>query len=287
LTVVELIKLPDVPVTVTVAPPVEAVLLAVRVKTLDVVPGFGLNEAVTPLGRPAAEKLTVLLKPFCGVTVIVLLPIAPCTMLTLPGDGESVKLGAALTVSETVVLAVRLPDVPVTVTVTAPVEAVLLAVRVKTLDVVPGFGLNEAVTPLGRPAAEKLTVLLKPFCGITVIVLVPDAPCIMLTLFEAESVYVGGGVTAKETGLLLFMLGATETTIGPEVAPKGTVIVIELALQLFMVTGTPFSVTVLLPCEDPKAVPDINTWVPTDPDVGEMLLMNGEGLAAVLTETLS
>ena len=163
LTVVELIKLPDVPVTVTVPVPVEAVLLAVRVKTLDVVAGFGLNDAVTPLGRPAAEKLTLLLKPFCGITVIVLVPLVPCTMLTLPGDGESVKLGIALTVSETEVLAFKLPDAPVTVTVTAPVEAVLLAVRVRTLDVVAGFGLNDAVTPLGRPAAEKLTLLLKPF----------------------------------------------------------------------------------------------------------------------------
>lgn len=208
-------------------------------------------------------------------------------MLTL-FDAESVKLGPAVTVRETGVLALKLPDVPVTVTRTLfPMVAVLFALSVRVLELVAGFGLKEAVTPLGSPEADKLTPLLKPFWGVNVIVLVPEAPCAMVTLFDAESVKAGGSVIAKATGLLLFMLGATETTIGPDVAPGGTVTVIEFALQLLIVTGAPFSVTALLPCEDPKAVPDMNTWVPTGPDVGEMLLINGEGLAVVLTETLS
>jgi len=58
----------------------------------------------------------------------------------------------------------RLPEVPVTVRVTVPVAAVLVAVRVSELEVVAGFGLNDAVTPLGRPEADKLTLPLKPFC---------------------------------------------------------------------------------------------------------------------------
>jgi hypothetical protein len=208
-------------------------------------------------------------------------------MLT-PFDAASVKLGGAVTVRDTVVEAAKLPDVPVTVTGTLfPIAAVLLAVSVRVLDVVAGFGLKDAITPLGNPEADKVTPLLKPFCGVTVIVLMPEAPWTTLTLFEAESVYVGGSVTVNETGLLSFMLGATETTMAPDVAPEGTVMVIEPALQLFTVTGTPFNITALLPFEDPKAVPDINTWVPTAPEVGEMLLMNGAGLAAVLTETLS
>jgi hypothetical protein len=180
-------------------------------------------------------------------------------MLT-PFDAESVKLGGAVTVSETAVEAVKLPDVPVTVTGTLfPIAAVLLAVSMRMLDVVAGFVLNDAITPLGNPEADKVTPLLKPFCGITVIVLVPDAPWTMLTLFEAESVYVGGSVAANDTGLVSFMLGATETTKGPDVAPEGIVMVIEPALQLFTVTGVPFSITTLLPCADPKPVPDINT----------------------------
>ena len=83
-------KLPDVPVIVTVAVPVVAVLLAVSVSVLAVVKLLGLNVAVTPPGRPEADKLTLPLKPFCGVTVIVLAPLAPCVTVKLPGDAERV-----------------------------------------------------------------------------------------------------------------------------------------------------------------------------------------------------
>jgi len=64
-------------VIVAVAVPVAAVLLAVNVRVLVVVVLPGLNAAVTPLGKPEAERLTLLLKPLCGVTVMVLVPFAP------------------------------------------------------------------------------------------------------------------------------------------------------------------------------------------------------------------
>ena len=72
-----MVKLPEVPVMVTVNVPVAAAPLAVSVKVLKVLVLLGLNDAVTPLGRPDADKLTLLLKPFCGVTVMVLAPLAP------------------------------------------------------------------------------------------------------------------------------------------------------------------------------------------------------------------
>ena len=53
---------------------------------------------------------------------------------------------------------VKLPDEPVTVTVNAPTVAVALAVKVNVLVVVAGFVLNDAVTPLGRPDADRLTL---------------------------------------------------------------------------------------------------------------------------------
>ena len=81
-------KLPEVPVMVTVAAPVVAVLLAVSVRVLVVVAGFVLNDAVTPLGRPEADKVTLPLKPFCGVTVIVFVPAVPCVIVKLLGDAE-------------------------------------------------------------------------------------------------------------------------------------------------------------------------------------------------------
>ena len=69
-----------------------------------------------------------------------------------------------------VVCGVKLPEVPVMTTVVAPVMAVLLAVRVK-MFVVALVDVNEAVTPLGRPEATKLTLPGKPPVGFTVIVL--------------------------------------------------------------------------------------------------------------------
>ena len=86
-----MVKLADVPVIVTARLfPVAAVLLAVRVRVLELVTGFGLNNAVTPLGRPDAENVTLELNPFCGITVIVLVPLDPCAILTLFGDANRV-----------------------------------------------------------------------------------------------------------------------------------------------------------------------------------------------------
>ena len=56
-----------------------------------------------------------------------------------------------------------MPDAPVTVRTTVPVAAVLLAVSVNVLVLVVLLGLKNAVTPVGKPEADKLTVPLKPF----------------------------------------------------------------------------------------------------------------------------
>jgi hypothetical protein len=70
----------------------------------------------------------------------------------------------------------KLPEVPVIVSVTVPVAAVLLADNVNMLELVVLLGAKEAVIPPGRPEADKLTLELKPFWGVMVIVLVPLAP---------------------------------------------------------------------------------------------------------------
>jgi hypothetical protein len=78
---------------VTIAEPVDAALLATNVKTLDPVAGLVPNDAVTPLGRPLAESVTLPLNPFAGLTVMVLVPEAPCAMDRLPGESDSVNDG--------------------------------------------------------------------------------------------------------------------------------------------------------------------------------------------------
>jgi hypothetical protein len=181
--------LPDVPVIVTVADPVVAAALAVKVTVLVEVAGFGLKLAVTPLGKPDADKVTLPLKPLDGVMVIVLALPLPCTTLKLLGEAEIEKLGEFVTVKLIVVVWVMLPDVPVTVTVAVPMAAVALAVRVKVLVEVAGFGLKLAVTPLGKPDADKVTFPLKPLEGLTVIVVAPLVPWTTLRLLgEADIV---------------------------------------------------------------------------------------------------
>ena len=92
--VVVCVSKPDVPVIVTVALPVAAVLLALRVSVLDPVVLAGLNDAVTPDGSPEALSATLPLKPFCGEIVTELVPLAPCVTLNEAGDAAIEKSGA-------------------------------------------------------------------------------------------------------------------------------------------------------------------------------------------------
>ena len=187
--VVVLVRAPEVPVIVTVAVPVVAVLLTVSVKVLVFVVLAGLNEGVTPPGRPDADSATMPLKPLKGFTVMVLEPLDPCVMVRLLGEAVSEKFGGGLIVRESVVELDRLPDEPVMVTVAGPVVAVLLAVRVRVLAPVVLVGLNKAFTPAGKPDVDRVTVPLKPLSALTVTVLIPLAPWMMVKLpGEAERV---------------------------------------------------------------------------------------------------
>ena len=67
-----LVNVPELPVIVTVALPVVAVLLALRVNVLFVVEGLGANTALTPDGNPDAERVTLPEKPFSGAMEILL-----------------------------------------------------------------------------------------------------------------------------------------------------------------------------------------------------------------------
>jgi hypothetical protein len=151
-----------------VAVPELAVLLAFSVSVL-LVALPRLNEAVTPFGKPLADRLTVPLKPFNSFMVIELVTLFPRATLKVAGEAESLKSGAgaeAFTVKLTEVVCVKLPEVPVTVTVTVPSAAVLLAASVKTLLPVVGFGLKPADTPLGNAeVTDKPTLPANPFNG--------------------------------------------------------------------------------------------------------------------------
>src|SRR5215467_2288704 len=111
----------------------------------------------------------------------------------------------------------------------------------------------------------------------------PAAP----TSWSSQETGRGCVVTVKCTALLLFMLGATATSSGPDVAPVGIVMVSDVALQLLMVTAAPFSSAALPPCVAPNPEPEITTWLPIDPVVAETAVIPGAGAAAEFTDTLS
>jgi len=80
-------------------------VVTVIVEEPEVVIEVGLKLALALDGRPDVPKVTVPLKLFCGVTVIVLVPLDPWVTVTLLGDAERLKFGwtAAFTVRLTVV----------------------------------------------------------------------------------------------------------------------------------------------------------------------------------------
>jgi len=173
---------PAVPVTVTVAAPVAAEVVAVRVRVLVVLVELALKLAVTPLGRPVALRVTLLANPFSAPTEIVLVTLAPGTSVRVAGEEDSVKLGGAATVRVIAALLESDPEVAVTVTVAAPIVAVAVALSVSVLVLVVDAGLNDPVTPVGKPETVSATLPVNPFCGTTVIVLVPEPPCNTLRL---------------------------------------------------------------------------------------------------------
>jgi hypothetical protein len=85
------VRLPEVPVMVTVDVPTAAELLAVSVSALEAVAGLVPNDAVTPVGKPEAARVTLPVNPPVSATVIVSVPLPPGVTDKVEVEGESVK----------------------------------------------------------------------------------------------------------------------------------------------------------------------------------------------------
>ena len=106
-------KVPLVPFTVSEYGPA-ATLAPTLIVTIDAaVAGLVPKVPVMPAGQPDAASVTAELKPFKGATVTVDVPLDPKEAVA--AVAVNVKLGAALTVREMVVLADKVPLVPFTV----------------------------------------------------------------------------------------------------------------------------------------------------------------------------
>src|SRR5262245_35519530 len=97
---------------------------------------------------------------------------------------------------------------------------------------------------------------------------VPTGPKTGLTL-------VMDGVTVKTKTLLASPATVTCKLAFPAGNPAGAVATILVELQLVTPAMTPLKVTVLVPWDAPKLVPLIVTEVPTGPELGIKLEING------------
>lgn len=190
---------------------VAAVVFTVSVEVWAAVPliaievGLRLHvgRSLAPRGDEvmAQVRVTVPANPFVPTTLIV--PVFPVVapglrVMEVVPPVPAVKLGSAVMVSATLVFALNVPEVPVTVTVTGVEVTVaeVLAVRVSTWDPTVEPAAKEAVTPSGRPLAARETVPENPPTSVKVTVVVPSPPWATDTVVgEAERVKPGAAVT--------------------------------------------------------------------------------------------
>jgi len=213
--VVFCVRLPDVPVMVMVLVPATAPLPAVKVRVLPVVVLAGVNANVTPAGKPAADRLTLPVKPLAGMTRTVLELLPPGVTATVPGTVARLKFRdevfvLATTLRLVVVVRVRPPPVPTMVTVTGfgVTVAVLLAVKVNVLALVVPAGLNDAVTPFGTFTAERVTMLSNPL------------PVRMVTTV----VVLDPWLTVRMPGVEVWRPGTVSEKLGAELVPASALI---------------------------------------------------------------
>ena len=131
-----------------------------------------------PEGETAEDRPTVPLKPFTGATVMVEAVLEPAFVKMLVGLDSMLKSSFVIV---TVAVCVIPPLVPVTVTVYDAAlpehESVEVWEDPKTMLV----GLNVQVAPpSGETDDDRLTVPVKPFTGVTVIVEVTVVPVVKL-----------------------------------------------------------------------------------------------------------
>ena len=137
----------------------------------------GLKVTVMPVPAPEDFRAIAALKPPETFVVIVEAPELPRAMVRVVGDAEMVK-AAEVTVSDTVVFSVVVPEVPVTVIVYVPAtvaEATTIFMVEVPAPVIDG-GVKVTVTPVGWPVADSVTGELNPPVTVLVMVEVPEPP---------------------------------------------------------------------------------------------------------------
>jgi hypothetical protein len=244
------------PPTVTTTLP--EVVLAGTTATIDVVLQVEIEVAVVPLNFTVLDPCE---EPKFNPVIVTIAPIAA-------DDGERLLM-LGNTVKSTPLLLTPLAYTT-TLPVVAPVGTVTLidvAAQLVTVAVVPLKDTNPV------PCVEPKLVPV-------MVTAVPTAPEVTDSL-----VMLGAATTVNFTPLLATPLVLTTTL--PVVAPVGTVVTIEVALQLDTVASVPLNVTVLVPCVALKPEPAMVTEAPTAPVDGDSVVIVGVGKTVNVTPLLA
>jgi len=144
-------------------------VVIVSVEFPDEVIDVGTKEDEAPAGNPVAFRLTVPVNPLSAPTFTVYVAVAPGLTDSALGVAESEKSGGTTTFSATLAEFASVPLVPVIVTVEllAELPGGVVTVSVELPGALIEGGENEAVAPVGNPAAAKLTDPVNPFCTAT------------------------------------------------------------------------------------------------------------------------
>ena len=148
--------------------------------TAYAVPVVQVPPPTLPKSRPATPcvstamlfKVPAVVNVKLSVDALLVAPMFTDPNPPMGGGGDK----TAFTVRRSDVEELKVPEVPVILMVAVPTAAVLLAVSVSTLVPEVGLGLNEAMTPVGRPDAVRLTFPPKPPASVMEMVVVPEEP---------------------------------------------------------------------------------------------------------------
>lgn len=89
--------------------------MAAKLSVVPLVELVGEKLPLVPDGNPEAEKLTALVKPLLGLMLIASVALAPGARLTVLEPGVIVKFAPAVMMSDSVLVTVVDPQVPVSV----------------------------------------------------------------------------------------------------------------------------------------------------------------------------
>src|SRR5271163_2546581 len=114
---------------------------------------LGLKLTPIPEGMPEAVRAILLLNPLLTVVVMVEFPWVPCTMVSRPGEADSVKLGCplAVTVKANVAVCLIPPPTALTVMVYFPTGARRNTATLMVALPAPGAPIMRGLKPTATP----------------------------------------------------------------------------------------------------------------------------------------